>query len=1209
MEIYTNVVTWGDNVFLRGVDKDGNRFNKKIKDFRPYVWIPTSESNRDREDYRTISGEPVRKLCPGSIKETRKFIEDNSEIDNFCVYGDIQPQYQYIQRNYPDDMTWDSSKINVVYFDIETGKAPGGGFPTVEGAEGEILSVAIKSSLDGQMYFFGRKESKRKFENIIYVYCDTEEKLILKLLEFWTKDYPDIISGWNCIPTNSPIWGKNEIRNINEFNVGDVLLDSTIKTIFPKTQKPVWVITLMNGKTLTASGEHIFPYYEVPKGKYTKFSNNPKNCARYGEDSVKEISLKCKDGSSLFFELSLGENDNEDLTTISDDCLYCLGAIYTDGSISLKENVISFYNNNNEMIAFVKKFFDKQKKRFRKGNGGIWESKKKIGNKRVRSSITKYNELTHNLDYIFQEGKKNLNLNKLSKLSTRQFFIFMSGCIDGDGSISNNSIKFCNYNGDLEKFYELLLWNGVFSSINNNKKELRIFSCFNNILLKYLSSNHSEKKIKISALQHSLRKRDNSSNSIYFRVISDNKLVVKVLDIKKTENYEEMMDIETDSHYFWYSGVKTHNCNLYDVPYLINRTVMLMGERVAKKFSPWEILREREVFIFGRNQKCFTIMGVAVLDYMDLYKKFTYKVQESYTLDYVAEQELGVKKVDYSHIGSLHDLYEKDYDLFVEYNIQDTELIVKLEEKMGLIQQAITIAYDSKINFEDVYSEIRMWDVIIYDYLLKRNIVIPPRKENIAVNIPGGFVKQPTSGLYEWVASFDLTSLYPHLIMQYNISPDSITNKKLPLDLDKLVNKEESFDIDLETECIAANGQVFRKNKTGFLSELMAWMFKQRKVYKNKMLSAESELEKMKTDGASEAELFEKRKDISKYNNLQMAKKIGLNSAYGACASPYFRYFNPSIASGITLSGQLSIRWIERKMNEFINRIMKTEGVDYIITCDTDSIYINMGPVVKQFYKSKNESSVEDISNFVSKICREKLSEYIDKSYVELSKYMSCNENKMFMKLEAICDKAIFQAKKQYILRVVENEGVHYAQPKIKMKGIQAVKSSTPYSCRQKLKDALSVILSGNNEDVWRFIETFRKEFYAMKPQDVAFPRSVKGIKKYSSSSDVYTKGTPIHVRGSILYNHYLKKFDLEHKYVNIYEGDKIKFIYLKLPNPIRENIIAFPLSKLPEEFGLNEFIDYEKQFEKTFLSPLKLSLDAIKWSHKEIATLEQFFN
>jgi DNA polymerase elongation subunit (family B) len=500
-----------------------------------------------------------------------------------------------------------------------------------------------------------------------------------------------------------------------------------------------------------------------------------------------------------------------------------------------------------------------------------------------------------------------------------------------------------------------------------------------------------------------------------------------------------------------------------------------------------------------------------------------------------------------------------------------------------------------------------MWDVIIYDYLLKKNIVIPPRKDNIPVKIPGGFVKEPVPNMYFWVASMDLTSLYPHLIMQYNISPDTIvSSKKLKLDLDKLVSKTEVFEIEPD-ECIAGNGQVFRKDRAGFLSELMAWMFKQRKVYKNKMLEAEKELELLKESGASKEEIFEKQKTISKFNNLQMAKKIGLNSAYGACASQYFRYFNPSIASAITLSGQLSIRWIERKMNEFLNRIMETSGVDYIITCDTDSIYMNMAPVVEKFYKGN--PTVEDTANFVSKISQEKISDYILKSYKELASYMMCNENKMFMKLEAICDRTIFQAKKQYVLRVVENEGVHYAKPKIKLKGIQAVKSSTPYSCREKLKEALGVILSGTNSDVWEFIEAFRKEFYSMRPHEVAFPRSVKGLSKYRDPVKLYGKGTPIHVRGSLVYNNYLKKFGLEKKYSQIYEGDKIRFVYLSLPNKLGENIIAFPSSmELPEELGLHDFIDYKKQFEKSFMSPLKLTLDAIRWSQKEITTLEQFF-
>src|SRR6056300_433337 len=347
-------------------------------------------------------------------------------------------------------------------------------------------------------------------------------------------------------------------------------------------------------------------------------------------------------------------------------------------------------------------------------------------------------------------------------------------------------------------------------------------------------------------------------------------------------------------------------------------------------------------------------------------------------------------------------------------------------------------------------------------------------------------------------------------------------------------------------------------------------------------------------------------KEISRCNNIQMARKIQLNSAYGAIGNQYFRYYKLANAEAITLSGQVSIRWIENKMNGFLNKILQTEEVDYVIASETDSIYLNMGPLVDKFLSNKSDDKTK-IVQLLDKICQDKLEPFIEQSYTELADYVQAYEQKMIMKRENIAERGIWTAKKRYILNVWNSEGVQYNEPKLKMMGIEAVKSSTPAPCRQMIKDGLKLMMSGTEEDVINFIDESRKKFKQLPPEEIAFPRSVSDVVKYKSHSDIYTKGTPIHCRGALLFNHYIKQKKLDNKYSLINNGEKIKFLYLKKPNIIQENVISF-IQDFPTELGLDKYIDYELQFEKSFVEPLKSILDAIGWNVEKTVNLELFF-
>jgi DNA polymerase elongation subunit (family B) len=521
----------------------------------------------------------------------------------------------------------------------------------------------------------------------------------------------------------------------------------------------------------------------------------------------------------------------------------------------------------------------------------------------------------------------------------------------------------------------------------------------------------------------------------------------------------------------------------------------------------------------------------------------------------------------------------------------------RLEDKMKLIELALTMAYDAKVNYNDVFYQVRMWDNIIYNYLKKRNIVIPPKnKSQKNEKYAGAYVKEPKPGRYDWVVSFDLNSLYPHLIMQYNISPETLRETRCPgASVERFLNKEVEIGSEYAT---CANGAQYRKDVRGFLPELMDKMYGDRVVFKKRMIQAKKDYEKTPSKTLE--------KEIARCNNIQMAKKISLNSAYGAIGNQYFRYYKLANAEAITLSGQVSIRWIENRMNQKINKILKTEGVDYVIASDTDSIYLNLGPLVERVYEGREKTN-EGVVTFLNKVCEMEFEPFIESSYQELASYVNAYDQKMVMARENIADRGIWTAKKRYILNVWDSEGVRYEEPKLKMMGIEAVKSSTPAPCRKMIKDALKLMMNGTEDDVIDFIENARKEFKKLPPEDISFPRSASDVVKYSAHSTIYSKGTPIHIRGALLYNHYVKKHKLDNKYSLIQNGEKIKFCYLKKPNIIHENIISF-IQDFPHEIGLDKYVDYDLQFEKSFLEPLKIILDAIGWNVEKTVNLELFF-
>lgn len=676
---------------------------------------------------------------------------------------------------------------------------------------------------------------------------------------------------------------------------------------------------------------------------------------------------------------------------------------------------------------------------------------------------------------------------------------------------------------------------------------------------------------------------NNERKDVEYRVFSSERTMLKEFIIWWSQNYPDV--------------ITGWNTNFFDIPYLVNRINRELGADFVKSLSPWGLVNENRIFVKGNEELSYDIQGISHLDYLDLYKKFTYTKQESYKLDYIAEQELGQKKLENPH-DTFKDFYTKDWELFVKYNIHDADLVSMMEDKMRLIELCLTMAYNAKINYEDVFSQVRMWDAIIYNHLRTKGIVIPQKNHSSkSEQFEGAYVKDPLIGMHKWVASFDLNSLYPHLIMQYNISPETLTSEKISCTVDKLLNKEVDTSYAHERNLtVTANGWCYRKDIKGFMPELMEKMYSDRSKYKKQMLRVQQEYENDK----SQKHLL---KEISRLNNLQMAMKIALNSAYGAMGNQYFRYFDIRMAEGITTSGQLSIRWMANEFNRYMNKILKTQDQDYVIAIDTDSIYMTLENLVEQTCEGK---TTEQKIKYMDKICEDIFQPFIDKTYQSLADYVNAYAQKMVMKREVLADKALWTAKKRYILNVHNSEGVQYAVPKKKVMGMEMVKSSTPAVIRKKLKESIDVILDGDQSKLHSFVSAFREEYTKFPIQDIAFPRGINGIKTYAGSP-IYAPKTPIQVRAALLFNHYVKQKGLDKKYQLINDGDKIKFVYVRKPNPFEENVIAFT-QELPKEFGLDGFIDYDTQFEKTFLDALQGVIDPLGWKTEPQASLEDFF-
>lgn len=809
MKFYTNVTKYKNKMLVRGY-QNGIPFSKEVN-YKPYLFVTTNKNT----EYRTLNGKGVEKLEFKSLSVAREFVKQYENVPNFEIYGMDKFVYPFIYDYFPGEIKYDPSVIRVFNLDIEV--ASDKGFPDVALANNPITLIGI--GIGKERFIFGMGDYEAKSPHHHFMKCRDERHLLIEFALFWSKCYPDVITGWNCLPTDTSIWLKNKIISLKDIEKNDILYNSVVKDISPISKKEVWKINLCNGGSLIASKDHKIPVLIYSNNKYTNFSQR-KQKQLICDMSVEEISNITD--KSLFVEIPIRKNENSDVLLYTNDQLYLAGLIFTDGSIKNKWSY-NFYQSDLDLMNEVCKIT----------KGNIYTSRQKTETQKEQfSTIVNKKVLGDANDLIYMDNKKCLNLTELSKLSYQQFTWFLAGLLDGDGSISHGSYVISNVTDNLDKIEQLLYWNGFF--VTKSKFVLR-FVTYNLPLKKKI---RWDGKNVSSKLQRTSSQR---AKQIKYKKIGD-KWYVRIKNVKKTNKKIDMMDIETDTHYFVANSIRVHNCAQFDIPYIINRMKKILDQEndiSPNILSPWRYIQEKIIEFHGKETQTYVISGISTLDYLDLYKKFTYNQLESYTLDHVAFVEVGRRKLDYSEYESLNELYVKNYQKFVDYNITDIDRVADIDEKNKFLELIYAMAFDAKINFNDSLTSVLLWDVISHNYLMDRKIVIPPMKMKDYEELPGAYVKAPIIGMHDWVVSFDLTSLYPHLIMGYNISPETLVNKIPNMNAEYYLNNTTN-----QTKYTqAANGCQYRKDIRGFLPELMKLQFDKRVEYKNKMLESQSILE------------------------------------------------------------------------------------------------------------------------------------------------------------------------------------------------------------------------------------------------------------------------------------------------------------------------------------------------------------------------------
>jgi DNA polymerase elongation subunit (family B) len=1251
---YSHVARQGNHILVREI-KDGKR--RKFKtEYKPTLYITTTK----KSTLHAPDGTPVEPIQPGTMQECYQFLQKYKGVDNFRVYGNTGYEYAYINETYPIHIDYKLSELVVCNLDIEVESKHG--FSEAKDALNEVQAITMKCSTDGVFHVFACQPFNESVYNeehkdtvIKYHQCEDELDLFDKFLDLWETVEPDIVTGWNCLPLTSHVWAKNEIKQLSEIESNAQLFNGEVRQVFPRSKKAIWKIKLSDGRTIESSKDHIFPIRWKHPQNYSKLTGTLKDKSIGGDLTVRDICQLLKN-EDVYCQVFLGTNDNKAFChpvtkePVSNEICHLIGCLFTDGSYDLTNKIVSFYNKQPKLFEQIHSIFQSWKNPARmtcRSGDGITEDKDNV--KRTRINIHDRCPLKPLLPLIFDTvtGCKRLNVSALSILSNEQFQAFVSGLIDGDGHITiDGEVSIANvHRHNREAIQELLNWNGVVAYVYNNRVSIP-HDTINSVFLDGLCLHHPIKADRLTSIIPFSRQRS-SSKKLKLAFAEDLKSYwVKIDSVTPTTKYVEMQDIETSTHYFVTQGVHVHNCRLYDIPYLINRISRIMSSDDAKRLSPWNQIRESTINVYNKVEVVYDVVGLSVLDYLLIYRKNVLEPRESYRLDYIAEVELKERKLDYSEYGSLSALYENDFKKFIEYNIHDVRLVDRIDAKRKLIELQLIVAYHAHVNVVDVLSQVRTWDTLICNHLLAQGVVIPQKSEvSKTAQFTGAFVMQPVPGMYEWIVAEDVQSLYPRLMQTLNIGMETkLTYKELTplmrkyqtyLDSHLMIADDEGKmnvnpdaivagmteelweELKIKDVAVGANGVFYRRDPKSFYSVMIEELFQNRLEYRKKLKEAKKTLAQLVAPSDSEVDgdvqmVYQTRKseletEISIYDLKQHAMKIMLNALYGSLGNEYARWFDVKNAEAVTTTGQFIIQYIGRGLDAYLNKKLKCDPPQkFVIYSDTDSVYLALKTAVDKF--CPNGTTMEKV-DFVDNLCKEAIQKEINRLFRLLTeRYLNGVGEYLLMNREVIGDKGIWTAKKRYLVNVRDKEGIRKDPAELKIMGVEIAKSSVPKFCRDAMKEAVTIIMEKDQQAIFKFVKDTKKKFKQQRIEDVSFPRSVNGLEKYGDPKTIYTKGTPFHTKGVLVYNSLIDKYNLDGKYSKIKDGEKIKFFYLLEPNSVNVNAMAFSTS-VPTEFGMHQYIDWETQFSKSFLEPLQLILSAIGWDTQPRASLSEFFD
>jgi DNA polymerase elongation subunit (family B) len=685
------------------------------------------------------------------------------------------------------------------------------------------------------------------------------------------------------------------------------------------------------------------------------------------------------------------------------------------------------------------------------------------------------------------------------------------------------------------------------------------------------------------------------------------------------------------------------NVESFDIPYVYNRYKNLFGESTAKKLSPHRRTRVKVIENMYGAREIITLFGISVLDYIDLYKKFSFTNQPSYSLDYVAEYELNVGKLKYD--GPISKLRESDHQRYISYNIIDVYRVVQIDMKRQFINLSLSMGYYAKMQIQSVFSPIKTWDAIIFNSLKDQGRVIPQIRSHTVQPYPGAFVKEPIPNAYKYVMSFDLTSLYPSIIRQVNISPETIAGTFNVRPLHEYIAGTAPRPSDVYS--CSPNGMMYFKDRDGVVPTEITKVFFQRKEHKGYMLAAQRNGELIKealhnpgtqntepeldyrfdfndetkallatlSESALKAMLYKADRTEVAGMTAQINRKLLINSLYGALGNVWFRYYDLRNATAITTFGQMALQWIERKVNEYLNEVCGTENEKFVLYGDTDSIYVKGDKIIEKVGEHKFRDTNHYV-DFLSKFAAERMEPAIDKGFREMCEYLNNKEHLMFMDREAIAGPPLgskglggfWTGKKRYALNVWDMEGTRYAEPKLKIMGLETQKSSTPKAVQKALKECIRRMLQEGEESLQSYFKEFNKEFNALNYISIAAVSSANNIEKYNVNGFPGSK-CPYHIKGCLAY---MRATSGDNTVPRIVDGEKVYVLPLKDGNPFGEACMAWPSGiELPEQIRdrVLTWMDYNVLFQKTFIKPLTGFTEAARVDYEKKATLFDMFD